>query len=135
MPKNCPSNKKSLYLKAFFTYGGDGGTWTHTGLLPTDFKSVASAYSATTPYLEVPIGFEPMITELQSIALPLGYGTSCLDIIWNIKQKCKNFLWLFQVWYFFCACYHCFFTSLGSILPLWSFVTIHANSYLFFIWF
>ena len=25
--------------------------------------------------MEVPIGFEPMITELQSIALPLGYGT------------------------------------------------------------
>ena len=30
--------------------------------------------------MEVPIGFEPMITELQSIALPLGYGT----IIGNI---------------------------------------------------
>lgn len=28
-------------------------------------------------FLEVPIGFEPMITELQSIALPLGYGTMC----------------------------------------------------------
>lgn len=27
------------------------------------------------PHLEVPIGLEPMITELQSIALPLGYGT------------------------------------------------------------
>ncbi len=25
--------------------------------------------------LEVPTGFEPVITELQSIALPLGYGT------------------------------------------------------------
>lgn len=25
--------------------------------------------------MEVPIGLEPMITELQSIALPLGYGT------------------------------------------------------------
>ena len=44
--------------------------------LPTDFKSVASAYFATIPTkMEVPIGFEPMITELQSIALPLGYGT------------------------------------------------------------
>lgn len=31
--------------------------------------------------LEVPTGFEPVITELQSIALPLGYGTNCLNII------------------------------------------------------
>ena len=36
---------------------------------PTDFKSVASADSATIPSMEVPIGFEPMVTELQSIAL------------------------------------------------------------------
>lgn len=28
--------------------------------------------------LEVPTGFEPVITELQSIALPLGYGTISL---------------------------------------------------------
>ena len=28
--------------------------------------------------LEVPIGFEPMITELQSVALPLGQGTISL---------------------------------------------------------
>ena len=25
--------------------------------------------------MEVPIGFEPMMSELQSLALPLGYGT------------------------------------------------------------
>ena len=25
--------------------------------------------------VEVPVGFEPTLTELQSIALPLGYGT------------------------------------------------------------
>ena len=43
-------------------------------ILPTDFKSVASAYFATIP-LEVPTRFELVITELQSIALPLGYGT------------------------------------------------------------
>ena len=28
--------------------------------------------------MEVPTGFEPVITELQSIALPLGYGTVIL---------------------------------------------------------
>lgn len=32
--------------------------------------------------LEVPTGFEPVITELQSIALPLGYGTIFRDMKW-----------------------------------------------------
>ena len=46
---------------------------------PQDFKSCASTSSATQAhhllnYLEAPIGFEPMIRELQSHALPLGYG-------------------------------------------------------------
>lgn len=59
-------------------YGGNGGTWTHTGFLPTDFKSVASADSATIP-MEVPTRFELVITELQSIALPLGYGTILVE--------------------------------------------------------
>ena len=45
---------------------------------PQDFKSCASTSSATQAhhslnYLEAPIGFEPMIRELQSLALPLGY--------------------------------------------------------------
>ena len=51
-------------------------------MLPsTDFKSVASTNSATSPLLEVPIGFEPMITELQSVALPLGQGTVLLTVL------------------------------------------------------
>ncbi len=29
--------------------------------------------------MEVPTGFEPVITELQSIALPLGYGTKRIN--------------------------------------------------------
>ena len=46
---------------------------------PQDFKSCASTSSATQAhhslnYLEAPIGFEPMIRELQSHALPLGYS-------------------------------------------------------------
>lgn len=32
-------------------------------------------------FLEVPIGFEPMITELQSVALPLGQGTVSLTVL------------------------------------------------------
>lgn len=32
--------------------------------------------------MEVPTGFEPVITELQSIALPLGYGTIFRDMKW-----------------------------------------------------
>ena len=31
--------------------------------------------------LEVPTGFEPVITELQSIALPLGYGTIFYEVM------------------------------------------------------
>ena len=33
--------------------------------------------------LEVPTGFEPVITELQSIALPLGYGTISQSEWWG----------------------------------------------------
>ena len=51
--------------------GGDGGSWTHTVFLPRDFKSLASTIPPH-PHLEVPARFEPAITELQSIALPLG---------------------------------------------------------------
>ena len=40
---------------------------------------IGGSDSATTPsFMEVPIRFELMITELQSIALPLGYGTVSL---------------------------------------------------------
>ena len=53
--------------------GGDGGIWTLTVLLPRDFKSLASTVPPHPQIsLEVPIRFEPMITELQSVALPLG---------------------------------------------------------------
>ena len=34
-------------------------------------------------HLEVPTGFEPVITELQSIALPLGYGTISQSEWWG----------------------------------------------------
>lgn len=44
----CFVRTKSISL--FKVSGRDGGTWTLTILLPTDFKSVASAYSATSPY-------------------------------------------------------------------------------------
>ena len=70
------TEKEKRLLQASYRAGGGR---THTVSLPTDFKSVASAYSATTPsFMEVPIRFELMITELQSIALPLGYGTISL---------------------------------------------------------
>ena len=37
---------------------------------PQDFKSCASTSFATWAHMEVPTGLEPMITELQSVALP-----------------------------------------------------------------
>ena len=41
--------------------------------------------------MEVPIGLEPMITELQSIALPLGYGTLYLFLI-APHHRCYNII-------------------------------------------
>ena len=56
-----------------FFDGGEEGTWTLTMLPSPDFKSDASAYSATSPIeVEVRAGVEPALTELQSVALPLG---------------------------------------------------------------
>ena len=44
-------------------------------IIPRDFKSLASAYSATPAHiLEAAPGFEPGIKDLQSSALPLGYA-------------------------------------------------------------
>lgn len=49
--KNNTNTKKPLFLAIFeFLSGGDDGTWTHTVLPPPDFKSDASADSATSPY-------------------------------------------------------------------------------------
>ena len=42
-------------------------------LLPRDFKSLASAYSATSASLEASPGIEPGMKALQASALPLGY--------------------------------------------------------------
>ena len=49
--KNNTNTKKPLFLAIFKSLsGGDDGTWTHTVLPPPDFKSDASADSATSPY-------------------------------------------------------------------------------------
>ena len=73
--------------------GGDGGTWTHTMLPSTDFKSVASAYSATSPKTW------RFLSDLnrwsQSCSL-LPYHLAkeplslCLFIITNQPLKCNN---------------------------------------------
>ena len=53
---------------------GDRGR-TGTRSLPGDFKSPASAYSATpAKKMEAPPRFELGVKDLQSSALPLGYG-------------------------------------------------------------
>lgn len=46
------ANIKKPHIYAIFESlsGGDDGTWTHTVLPPPDFKSDASADSATSPY-------------------------------------------------------------------------------------
>ena len=42
--------------------------------------------------LEVPTGFEPVLTELQSVALPLGQGTvsHCAKSLYNTTQKLQG---------------------------------------------
>lgn len=52
--------------------GGEEGTRTLTMFPSPDFKSDASTDSATSPDMEVRAGVEPALTELQSVALPLG---------------------------------------------------------------
>ena len=48
-----------------------------------------------TKKVEVPAGFEPAITELQSIALPLGYGTISLSaLILYMKNKIMQHFFL-----------------------------------------
>ena len=72
------------------TFGAVDRGRTGTVLPPRDFKSLASAYSATTAKnyeapdrvlrrnLEAPPGIEPGIKVLQTRALPLGYGAALL---------------------------------------------------------
>ncbi len=57
------------------TGGAGDRTRTGTGIAyPRDFKSLASACSATpAKKMEATPGFEPGIKDLQSSALPLGY--------------------------------------------------------------
>ncbi len=58
-------------------YLGGAGDRNRTGTvsLPRDFKSRASACSATpAKKLEAPVGLEPTMRVLQTLALPLGDG-------------------------------------------------------------
>ena len=56
-----------------FFNGAENRTRTGTDVTPRDFKSLASAYSATSAFLEASPGIEPGMKALQASALPLGY--------------------------------------------------------------
>ena len=63
-----------MCIAGSFIGAGDRGR-TDTRSPSRDFKSRASAYSATpAKKMEAPPGFEPGVKDLQSSALPLGYG-------------------------------------------------------------
>src|SRR5690554_1834615 len=56
------------------------------------FKAVLLTYSLSSIqqiniFMEAPIGFEPMIRELQSRALPLGYGATLYRLCFIIKME------------------------------------------------
>jgi hypothetical protein len=42
--------------------------------------------------MEVPAGFEPAVSELQSLALPLGYGTKACGYYskWQLLRQSKH---------------------------------------------
>ena len=65
-------NKKTASAVHSVMDGGEEGTRTLTMFPSPDFKSDASTDSATSPDMEVRAGVEPALTELQSVALPLG---------------------------------------------------------------
>lgn len=65
-------NKKTASAVYSVMDGGEEGTRTLTMFPSPDFKSDASTDSATSPDMEVRAGVEPALTELQSVALPLG---------------------------------------------------------------
>lgn len=46
-----------------------------------NIKKQTALFQSVFYHLEVPTGFEPVITELQSIALPLGYGTIFYEVM------------------------------------------------------
>ena len=60
-----------------FFNGAENRTRTGTDVTPRDFKSLASAYSATSASLEASPGIEPGMKALQASALPLGYDAVC----------------------------------------------------------
>ncbi len=66
----------------FLNYIGGAGDRNRTGTMSPsrDFKSRASASSATpAKKLEAPVGLEPTMRVLQTLALPLGDGASLLE--------------------------------------------------------
>ena len=70
--KSAKSKQKSEPKFAYF--GAGGQTWTGTVVTPQDFKSCASADSATPAYWRHHSDSNWGIRVLQTRALPLGYG-------------------------------------------------------------
>ena len=74
LPSTVFRDSKRRRKNASSFAGAENRTRTGTDVTPRDFKSLASAYSATSASLEASPGIEPGMKALQASALPLGYG-------------------------------------------------------------
>ena len=73
LPSTVFRDSKRRRKNASSFAGAENRTRTGTDVTPRDFKSLASAYSATSASLEASPGIEPGMKALQASALPLGY--------------------------------------------------------------
>ena len=81
MPKEKGTEKKPLNKGLIFKWWGRWDLNPHGINSQRILSPLRLPISPLPQVMEVPIGLEPMITELQSIALPLGYGTLYLFLI------------------------------------------------------
>ena len=73
LPSTVFRDSKRRRKNASSFAGAENRTRTGTDVTPRDFKSLASAYSATSASLAASPGIEPGMKALQASALPLGY--------------------------------------------------------------
>ena len=118
--KSAKSKQKSEPKFAYF--GAGGQTWTGTVVTPQDFKSCASADSATPAYWRHHSDSNWGIRVLQTRALPLGYGAifkrqwyyniriySSKVFVWKFWNIFLNFYYsiLVYLWYYSIFCEWC----------------------------
>ena len=95
--------KMQALKKRFAFFGAADRTWTGTVLLPRDFKSLASAYSATAAKNILNWRRHPDLNRgmkvLQTLALPLGYSAVGAGNGTRTRDNCLGKAVLYQLSY------------------------------------